>query len=458
MRAFETSITLGLPGPSTSYIEHLAKAFHFRFGDEAYANRIAVVRSDDTGLTCEVGALEALGSPGDRKPASIFEFRRRAAENTRDFNVAMMVPTGVGAELGGHAGDATPAVRLLGQCCDTLITHPNVVNASDINEIPDNALYVEGSVLSRLLMGAIGLEPVRSNRVLVVVDGEGNEIFVNAAINAVNAAKSSFGLRCSQIVELKPSFQMAAVYTESGRATGKVENLERLLEVLDECRDEFDAVALSSVIDVPREYHSRYFKERGQMVNPWGGVEALLTHSLSSLLEKPTAHSPMMESQEISNFDPGVVEPRLAAEAISTTFLQCVLKGLHRSPRLVSDPEAARSDSVLTVEDVSCLVLPDGCVGLPTLAALEQGIPVVAVRENKNLMQNDLAALPWSSGQLITVENYWEAVGVVAALREGMDPYSVRRPLQGAVVTRPDYQAENPASAAPAKSKKLAGG
>jgi hypothetical protein len=31
---------------------------------------------------------------------------------------------------------------------------------------------------------------------------------------------------------------------------------------------------------------------------------------------------------------------------------------------------------VFTAADVSCLVIPDGCLGLPTLAALEQGIPV----------------------------------------------------------------------------------
>ncbi|MCZ6820872.1 MAG: DUF3326 domain-containing protein, partial [Calditrichaeota bacterium] len=44
---------------------------------------------------------------------------------------------------------------LLASCCDQLITHPNVVNASDINELPANAHYVEGSVLCRLLMMAL---------------------------------------------------------------------------------------------------------------------------------------------------------------------------------------------------------------------------------------------------------------------------------------------------------------
>jgi hypothetical protein len=77
------------------------------------------------------------------------------------------------------------------------------------------------------------------------------------------------------------------------------------------------------------------------------------------------------------------------------------------------------------------VVLPEGCLGLPTLAALEQGIPVIAVRENRNLMRNNLEALPWAPEQLYVVENYWEAAGVMAALKSGIAPESVRRPLEG---------------------------
>lgn len=160
----------------------------------------------------------------------------------------------------------------------------------------------------------------------------------------------------------------------------------------------------------------------------------MLTHALSLLYEVPTAHSPMLESRKIANIDPGVVEPRLAAEAVSLTFLQCILKGLQRSPRIVTDPDTMREVGVFTAADVSCLVIPDKCIGLPTLAALEQGIPVIAVRENENLMQNDLRALPWAPGQLHIVENYWEAVGVMTALKAGIAPASLRRPLAATTV------------------------
>ena len=209
-----------------------------------------------------------------------------------------------------------------------------------------------------------------------------------------------------------------------------------LCELLEDRSGQYDAVALSSVIDVPPEFHQEYFNARGRMVNPWGGVEAMLTHALSSMYNVPTAHSPMFESREIANMDPGIVDPRMAAEAVSTTFLNCTLKGLQQSPRIITNTTAMKRPGILTVADIACLVIPDGCLGLPTLAALKQGIPVVAVRENRNLMQNDLSTLPWMPGQFRQVDNYWEAVGVIAAMRAGIDPASTRRPLEATRVSR----------------------
>ncbi len=138
---------------------------------------------------------------------------------------------------------------------------------------------------------------------------------------------------------------------------------------------------------------------------------------------------------EIANLDVGVVDPRMSAEAISNCFLHSVLKGLHRSPRIITDKMVFTHPGVLTAADVSCLVIPDGCIGLPTLAALEQGIPVIAVRENRNRMKNDLTQLPFSQGKLFIVENYLEAVGIMTALKAGVAPSSVRRPLAETKVT-----------------------
>ena len=418
-------------------LKGLADAVAAQLADGDQPIRLAVTASVEKGYHCEAGLLSGrLPGRQRREPAPLFRFVRRPTENRERFNAVLLVPTGIGAEIGGHAGDASPVAALLAAACDTLITHPNVVNASDIIDLPANALYVEGSVISRLLMGSAGLQRARNNRLLVVIGHHEDELFTHAAINSVNAARASYGLTVPRIIQLGAGFEMDSSYTGSGRAAGRVQGLDSLFAVLDEYRSDYDAVAITSQIIVPPGYHADYFDSNGEMVNPWGGVEAMLTHAVSALYDVPSAHSPMLETQEIANADPGIVDPRMAAEAVSLALLQCILKGLQRSPAIVTDAGAMQHPSVLTAADVSCLVIPDGCIGLPTLAALEQGITVIAVRENRNLMRNDLAALPWAAGQLHLVENYWEAAGVMAALQAGIDPAAVRRPIQPAPVER----------------------
>mgnify|MGYP001818188575 CR=1 FL=1 len=311
-----------------------------------------------------------------------------------------------------------------------MITHPNVVNASDINELPENALYVEGSIISRLLMGTVGLQPVRSNRLLVVMDDNPAETFVSATINTIGSARAVYGLKCDRTVVLDPPLKLSAHYAPSGRAVGQVEAFEGFIETLYRYRGEYDAVAISTVVDVPFNYHLDYFRSRGAMINPWGGAEAMLTHAVSCLFDVPAAHAPMTATEEVADLEPGVVDPRMAAEAISYTYFQCVLKGLRQSPRIVEPMPGGWPAGVITAADISCIVMPDKCLGLPTLAAIEQGIPVIAVRENENILENDLTALPWAPGQLHIVENYWEAAGVLAAMKAGLDPLSMRRPFR----------------------------
>ena len=431
----ELEIDLPLALDKSEVLAQIRDAIPFRLPSGVEPIRFAITKSDTDRVSCAISSLAASSGHKDAWDFSIFDFSRRKYENTTSFNVVLLVPTGIGAEIGGHAGDATPTARLLAQTCDTLILHPNVVNASDINEMPPNSLYVEGSVITRLLMGTIGLAPARANRVLVIIDAHEDELFVNAAINAVNAACASFGLVCSRVIKLHPPVMMKSEFTSFGTAAGRIDGLERVFAVLKEQEGEYDAVAISSVISVPKEFHQGYFDAAGKMVNPWGGVEAMLTHAVSNRFNVPSAHSPMFEAQDIANRDPGVVEPRMAAEAISLTFFESVLKGLQKSPRIVTDSSQMSETGVLSASDISCLVIPDGCIGLPTLAALEQGIPVIAVRENKTLMENDLTKLPWQSDQLYIVQNYWEAAGVLCAIKGGIAPQSVRRPLAQTLVT-----------------------
>ena len=50
--------------------------------------------------------------------------------NLRPHTTMMIVPTGVGAAMGGYAGDALPVARAIATVTDRLITHPNVLNGA----------------------------------------------------------------------------------------------------------------------------------------------------------------------------------------------------------------------------------------------------------------------------------------------------------------------------------------
>ena len=232
--------------------------------------------------------------------SSIFKFKQRSFANETQFNVCFLIPTGIGCEIGGHAGDGTPALKLIAGSCDKVITHPNVVNASDINEMPENALYVEGSHLTQFLMGVIGFLEVRKNKTLVLIDkGTGREKFTDLTINSVNSARITLGME-SEVYILDSKIQMESVLQEN-KAVGKISKLNYLMRLLEKKAPLFDTIAISSTIKVPKGTHEIYSKSKGEMINPWGGVESMLTHVISSKFNKPSAHAPMFENDEVAN-------------------------------------------------------------------------------------------------------------------------------------------------------------
>lgn len=397
--------------------------------------RFAVTSTDQEFYHCEIGVLLNEENYLLKSSDSIFNFQKRKFENTDKFNCVLIIPTGIGAEIGGHCGDGNAVARLVASGCDTLITHPNVVNASDINEMTENTLYVEGSIITRLLMGQIGLQKSRSNRILMMMDEHEDELFNNEIVNAVSSARISLGIDCD-VLKITNKVNCTSLYSGSGRAVGKVANLEKLYKLIHQYKNGYDAIGLSTFINVPEYFHKKYFEE-DNMINPWGGIEAMLTHAISTEFNIPSAHSPMMTSREIMEMEVGIVEPRKAPETSSTTYLHCILKGLHKSPRIVA------SNKGLNVEDISCIIIPDGCIGLPVLAAIEQEIPVIAVTENKNRMKNNLQDYPFEKGKLVIVENYLEAIGVMNALKAGIDISTIRRPITNTNIIENNDNIEN---------------
>lgn len=326
-------------------------------------------------------------------------------------NVVFIVPTGVGAEIGGHSGDATPAARLIGSVCDRIILHPNVVNAADINEMPPNSLYVDGHMLNRFLSGDIGIKPVKSNKILVAINPRED----NAnAFNAVAACRATLGVDAEIIVLNKRLTLRAGFDEKTGAATGEVEGTDALIDQVYDL--DFDALAIITEIETPKKVALNYFKNAG--VNPWGAVEAIACYPISEALSKPVAHAPI-DSGTWANLKL-ITDPRIAAEMVSVAFLFCVVKGLHTAPRWSGRLQKDRD--AIWVNEVGVLVSPDMKFGTPHHFCLKHDIPILVVRENTTV-------LPPADGKCVRVANYLEAAGWIASRRAGICPAAVRRPL-----------------------------
>ena len=349
---------------------------------------------------------------------------------TPEFTAVQLVPTGVGAAIGGFAGDGGPATRVLAAVVDRLVTHPNAVNGADLLGLPPNALYVEGHALDAWLAGRVALRPVRGHRVGLLVDRavEGMpEGTLPALLNAAEAVRAVHGVPMAGWAMSPRPLGAALAWGAQGQSTGSLRDPAALLagaRTLLAAGATAIAVAASlGALDAAAE--AAY--DAGQAVDPIGGLEAILSHLLVAELGVPAAHAPLWPYEAVT---PHPVDPRAAAEHLGHTFLPCVLLGLQRHPALVPAAEAAPGD--LPPAGADAVVAPAGCLGGPgVIAARDRGIPVIAVAENATALRVDAAALGWAGDPgVIAAGSYLEAAGILAAMRAGVDWRACRRPFE----------------------------
>lgn len=324
-----------------------------------------------------------------------------------------IIPTGLGCALGGDAA-YLPGVKLISKCVDKLIVNPNAVNASDVNEIPENCLYTEGSIIDRFLEGQINLkETHKYNKILQVVNGP----VTPASINAGNAGIWGLGADI-QIVELNTPLIMNATMNPDGTAGGTVTGWSELCDQVQAYN--YDALAIHTVIECDRDVADAYW--RGEIrTNPWGAVEATASKLIADRLNKPVAHAPVdwidqfPITDTVRPHNKQVVGKQQALEIISTTYLFCVLKGLHRAPKV----DLEHNPNNLSYDQIDFLISPYGCWGRPHKACAERNIPIIIVKENTTCLEN--FSYPEDTHSAIFVENYLEAAGVLMSWNAGVD-------------------------------------
>ena len=322
-------------------------------------------------------------------------------------NGVFIIPTGIGCKQGGDAA-FLPGVKLIAACSNNLIVNPNSVNASDINELPDNALYVEGSIIDRFLNGKFNLEKTKTfNRILMVVNS-----ILPANINSMNAGIWGLGANI-EIQTLKTPLKMKATLNSDGTAGGEYSGVNELIKQVEDL--DFDALAIQTFIDCDPKAAAHYWKTGG--TNPWGGIEAIISKLIAEKINKPVAHAPV-DMAHAPLYEQLVVERSMAPEIISNTFTFCILKGLHKAPCIQFDVNLFSHD-ILSNRDINFLVTPHGCFGTPHKACLKRKIPIIVVRENTTCFSENFV-YPISNN-IIYVDNYLEAAGVIMAMNAGID-------------------------------------
>lgn len=338
----------------------------------------------------------------------------------KPFIIAHIVPTGIKAEIGGFVGDATPVTNLLASVSDYVITHPNVVNGVILNLAKENILYVEGFMLDQFFLNKIGLKLRNSNKIGVIIEKTEDKDAFNLIINTINTIKSNKGINVVGYEFAEP-LGNKAVKLRSGAYVGEIKNITALERPAKKLIDKgAEVLAITTSIEVPEKDLELYFK--GECPNPYGGTEAIISHYISKKYNIPTAHAPILNINEIRKlFSIGIVDPRAAAEVTSPAYLGSVLQGLHRAPKPIN---LDKTD--IKLEDVSAIIVPSSCLGgIPVLSAEKNNIPIIAVEENRTVLKVIKKKLNLKN--VIKVDNYLEAVGVILSLKEGIDIESVRR-------------------------------
>lgn len=284
---------------------------------------------------------------------------------------AFIVPTGVGAKIGGFAGDASAYARKFAEK-SKLIVNPNVVNAGCFSGICENMFYVEGYSLDEFFKGNLNLIPSKNNKIGIVFDKAIPKDVLNVHINTFNAVKCVYGIDICGYEITEDEVGVDFSLEKSGISTGSVKNPNTLSDACKKLlKKGCSAIALVCLFEDAENDNPDYANGIG--TDPVGGVEAVLSHYISKELQIPCAHSPAFIDYQIY---PDIVDIRSASEYITPTFLPCILLGLNNAPQF-------SKTSGINIDNLDYLIMPYDALGsTPVFECLKRNIKIFAIKEN----------------------------------------------------------------------------
>eukprot|EP00904_Undaria_pinnatifida_P007386 jgi/Undpi1/3778/HiC_scaffold_16.g07147.m1 len=343
------------------------------------------------------------------------------------YTAVLIVPTGIGAAIGGYAGDALPVARAMSSVVDHLVTHPNVMNGAMLSWPQKGMQYVEGYALDEFCAGRWGLLPVTKggHRIGVVLDCAIEDDLMLRHVQAANAARATLGINVAEYCVTEEPAAVTLEMTSGGASWGTVKGLDSLVAAGRRLVEEAGCTAIAVVARFPDDEDEEALQayREGQGVDAVGGAEAIISHVMTQKLRVPCAHAPALPPIDADES----VSPRACAEELGYTFLPCVLSNLHRAPSLITSRDHPKALHALWGDSVDAIVAPAtafGGAGVLSLAAQGNTL-LIAVEDNETVMKAGAGALlggSKSADRCVTVSSYLEALGVVAAHKAGVNP------------------------------------
>ena len=289
---------------------------------------------------------------------------------------AFIVPTGIGASIGGYAGDAGSYARKISKKCQ-LIVNPNVVNAACFSAINENMLYVEGFTLDEFFKGNCFLQKSNNNKIGVIFDKAISEDVLNIHINTINATKVVYGLDIPYYEITEENVGVEFFIDKTGSSHGNVSNLSTLKKSACKLVDN-GCKAIAIVCHFPECSDDGYSDGIG--ADPVGGVEAIISHFISKELKVPCAHSPAFDDFSVST---KIVNPKCAAEYITPTFLPCILIGLSNAPLIKNES----FQNNISINNLDFVIVPHNALGsIPVIKMHNMNKKIFAVKENSTVL------------------------------------------------------------------------
>lgn len=341
------------------------------------------------------------------------------------YTAILIVPTGIGASIGGYAGDALPIARSMAKICDRLITHPNVLNGAQLYWSSPNIFYTEGYALDQFALGNWGLQPVRQNAVGLLLDQAIEPDLRLRHLQAADATRATLGLKLTDYVITDSPLEVELRLAESGASWGTIGNVGSLRRAVEHLIQQAGAEAIAIVARFPDDEDSLALQNyrQGVGVDALAGAEAVISHLIVREFKIPCAHAPALPPLPLD----ASVSPRSAAEELGYTFLPCVLVGLSYAPQFVDKKYRSyhsNNNQIIWSNEVDCLVIPASAAGGSAVLSLsQQKTLIIAVEDNKTVMQVSPEALGMKA---ICVQSYLEALGVMVAHQAGVSLSSFR--------------------------------